>query len=211
MAKKMSDLERQYKKELTRIKKYVKGKAEKGFITELYKIPETPTNITQEDVERIKNIKAKDIRKQFGFADTQTGEFIEGYKALEYRRKVYDKDTSYIIIDRVRELLRSYSPAIYWSASFAEMKQHYVDMMSGIFESELNNIGVHQMSIHLQNKATELNTVMDIVMYHSDYYETIFNYNLFLEIVLSRDITLEERMFYEDYYGEYMETNPDIV
>lgn len=209
MAKKITDLERQYKKELTRIKRYVKSKSKDGFITELYSIPSTPSVITEADVQRLKNIRAKDIRESIGFVDVKTGELITGYKGVRFQ-KTYQGQTSSIVIDRVLTTLENYSPQIYWSDSFKEMKDNYVKLMTKIFKEELNKIGAEAMEARLQANAFDISTAMEVVMYDSEYYDTIFNYNVFLEAILGEKITMEETLEYSDYYGEYMETHQEI-
>lgn len=76
--KKQSQAEKEYKKELQRIKRSAKRIESLGYNIEDFEIPPKPHKVTQASVRRLKKITAEDIYKQAQYIDLETGEIKTG-------------------------------------------------------------------------------------------------------------------------------------
>lgn len=79
--------EQEYKKELRRIKQFLRRASKRGFIWFDNPIPEQPKKITTKSVSRLKNITPKTLHKKANFVDEETGEIFSGTKGRSIEKK----------------------------------------------------------------------------------------------------------------------------
>lgn len=99
-----SPLEQEYKKELNRIKQFLRRANKRGFVWVKDPVPKQPKKITQKSVERLKKLTPEVLYKKGEYAEPETGLLIPGAtgrkrerklaieKAKETRRKNKNKD-----------------------------------------------------------------------------------------------------------------------
>lgn len=79
--------EQEYKKELRRIKQFIRRASKRGFIWFDNPIPKQPKKITTKSVSRLKNITPKTLYKKANFVDEETGEILSGTKGRTIEKK----------------------------------------------------------------------------------------------------------------------------
>lgn len=72
-----------YKKELSRIKRGIKQAEKRGYFVDSSLIPEMPKRVTKKALEKIKQIKPKDIYSQGEWLDISTGELVPAKQRIE--------------------------------------------------------------------------------------------------------------------------------
>lgn len=84
--KKVSEIKRNYQKQVKRIKQTISRAEKRGYIVD-YKLPEEPKRITKKSVERLQKVKPEDIYKKSKFVDKETGEIFSGLEGRKLERK----------------------------------------------------------------------------------------------------------------------------
>lgn len=79
--------EQEYKKELRRIKQFIRRASKRGFIWFDNPIPKQPKKITTKSVSRLKNITPQTLYKKANFVDNETGEILSGTKGRKLEKK----------------------------------------------------------------------------------------------------------------------------
>ncbi|MFR1493856.1 MAG: hypothetical protein ACLSS7_09955 [Eubacterium ventriosum] len=86
MAKKLTQLQLDYKKQVKRLKQAVRRAEKRGYIVPENVIPKRPKKITQKSVERLKKITTKEIYSKSEKLDFETGELVPGEVARKQER-----------------------------------------------------------------------------------------------------------------------------
>lgn len=82
---KLTPMQQAYKKEMQRLKRAIRREYKKtGIELDSDLIPETPKRVTQKQLQKIKSIKPKDLRRQSQYIDYETGEILNYEQAKEY-------------------------------------------------------------------------------------------------------------------------------
>ena len=86
MAKKLTQLQLDYKKQVKRLKQAVRRAEKRGYIVPENVIPKQPKRITKKSVERLKKITTDEIYSKSEKLDFETGELIPGKVARKQER-----------------------------------------------------------------------------------------------------------------------------
>ena len=86
MAKKLTQLQLDYKKQVKRLKQAVRRAEKRGYIVPENVIPKQPKRISKKSVERLKKITTKEIYSKSEKLDFETGELIPGEVARKQER-----------------------------------------------------------------------------------------------------------------------------
>lgn len=86
MAKKLTQLQLDYKKQVKRLKQAVRRAEKRGYIVPENVIPKQPKRITKKSVERLKKITTDEIYSKSEKLDFETGELIPGKLARKQER-----------------------------------------------------------------------------------------------------------------------------
>lgn len=86
MAKKLTQLQLDYKKQVKRLKQAVRRAEKRGYIVPENVIPKQPKRITKKSVERLKKITTKEIYSKSEKLNLETGELIPGEVARKQER-----------------------------------------------------------------------------------------------------------------------------
>ena len=67
-----------FKKQVTRIKNFIRRATKRGYEFSDNVIPSMPKRVTKKSIEKIKNIKPKDLYSKASYLDKSTGEMVSG-------------------------------------------------------------------------------------------------------------------------------------
>lgn len=67
-----------FKKQITRIKNFIRRATKRGYEFSDNVIPTMPKRVTKKSIEKIKNIKPKDLYSKASYLDKSTGEIVSG-------------------------------------------------------------------------------------------------------------------------------------
>lgn len=86
-----TDNQKAYNKELKRIENFIKRKSKEGHSFELDFLPEKPQRVSQKAIERLQNIKPKDIYKHGTYFDNEKEIFIDSSDYMKKKRSEASK------------------------------------------------------------------------------------------------------------------------
>lgn len=161
MAKKLT-IQQQYKRELKNLQKRIQRQEQKGYnVSRETILPKEKQRYTRKDIERVKNIKAKQIKESAKeFTDIRTGEVLPSSEAKRVLKE-----------QREERKQESYVPSF-----------NYIEMLEEIINDLPNEIIVikprHYISLEPYKQAL-LNTMYDAM----NEYESEQDYNKYLSTV----------------------------
>ena len=77
-----------FKKQLTRIKNFIRRATKRGYEFSDHIIPTMPKRVTKKSIEKIKNIKPKDLYSKASYLDKSTGEMVSGSTGRKIERNL---------------------------------------------------------------------------------------------------------------------------
>ena len=77
-----------FKKQLTRIKNFIRRATKRGYEFSDDIIPTMPKRVTKKSIEKIKNIKPKDLYSKASYLDKSTGEIVSGSTGRKIERNL---------------------------------------------------------------------------------------------------------------------------
>ena len=77
-----------FKKQITRIKNFIRRATERGYEFSDNVIPTMPKRVTKKSIEKIKNIKPKDLYSKASYLDKSTGEIVSGSTGRKIERNL---------------------------------------------------------------------------------------------------------------------------
>ena len=77
-----------FKKQLTRIKNFIRRATKRGYEFSDDVIPTMPKRVTNKSIEKIKNIKPKDLYSKASYLDKSTGEIVSGSTGRKIERNL---------------------------------------------------------------------------------------------------------------------------
>ena len=77
-----------FKKQITRIKNFIRRATKRGYEFSDTIIPNMPKRVTKKSIEKIKNIKPKDLYSKASYLDKSTGEIVSGSTGRKIERKL---------------------------------------------------------------------------------------------------------------------------
>lgn len=196
--------EQEYKKQLRRIKQFIKRAEKRGFVFDENIIPETPARITTRSVNKLQNIKPKDLYKKSTYKSPTTGVIVKGQegrtqerkesakKAAETRAKRLAKTRAKFYkgrtdmgtgtgatrtaetLSNVREQIAQWTPSVNWSKNLATVKRNDVNILKRILDGAISEFGEDAVARRLDNHSVEINTLLQEILYASGGREEIF-------------------------------------
>lgn len=186
MAKKLTQLQLDYKKQVKRLKQAVRRAEKRGYIVPENLIPKQPKRITKKSVERLKKITTKEIYSKSVKLDFETGELIPGEvarkqersdaakKAAKTRKNKTNKpdentNTYYptfsvidVIRERIIELTRVGKPDI----PIEQRKNALLSIFDDTVTMYSDNITEYEL--YLKNNEPQIAELLDVIIYDSD-------------------------------------------
>ena len=77
-----------FKKQVTRIKNFIRRATKRGYEFSDNVIPTMPKRVTNKSIEKIKNIKPKDLYSKASYLDKSTGEIVSGSTGRKIERNL---------------------------------------------------------------------------------------------------------------------------
>ena len=77
-----------FKKQITRIKNFIRRATKRGYEFSDTIIPTMPKRVTKKSIEKIKNIKPKDLYSKASYLDKSTGEIVSGSTGRKIERNL---------------------------------------------------------------------------------------------------------------------------
>ena len=77
-----------FKKQVTRIKNFIRRATKRGYEFSDNVIPTMPKRVTKKSIEKIKNIKPKDLYSKASYLDKSTGEIVSGSTGRKIERNL---------------------------------------------------------------------------------------------------------------------------
>ena len=167
-----------FKKQVTRIKNFIRRATKRGYEFSDNVIPTMPKRVTKKSIEKIKNIKPKDLYSKASYLDKSTGEIVSGstgrkiernlssQKAKETRKNNNNKrhsnnNKNYITYETVT--MRNFYEYI---KSFTSNKIR--DSLYGMIKSLEHEQGRTEVAKALQNMPLQFHEILARCGYDSD-------------------------------------------
>ena len=167
-----------FKKQITRIKNFIRRATKRGYEFNENVIPTMPKRVTKKSIEKIKNIKPKDLYSKASYLDKSTGEIVSGstgrkiernlstQKAKETRKNNNNKrhsnnNKNYITYETV--IMRNFYEYI---KSFTSNKIR--DSLYGMIKSLEHEQGRTEVAKALQNMPLQFHEILARCGYDSD-------------------------------------------
>lgn len=167
-----------FKKQITRIKNFIRRATKRGYEFSDTVIPTMPKRVTKKSIEKIKNIKPKDLYSKASYLDKSTGEIVSGstgrkiernlssQKAKETRKNNNNKrhsnnNKNYITYETV--IMKNFYEYI---KSFSSNKIR--DSLYGMIKSLEHEQGRTEVAKALQNMPLQFHEILARCGYDSD-------------------------------------------
>ena len=167
-----------FKKQVTRIKNFIRRATKRGYEFSDNVIPTMPKRVTKKSIEKIKNIKPKDLYSKASYLDKSTGEMVSGstgrkiernlstQKAKETRKNNNNKrhsnnNKNYITYETV--IMKNFYEYI---KSFTSNKIR--DSLYGMIKSLEHEQGRTEVAKALQNMPLQFHEILARCGYDSD-------------------------------------------
>ena len=167
-----------FKKQVTRIKNFIRRATKRGYEFSDNVIPTMPKRVTKKSIEKIKNIKPKDLYSKASYLDKSTGEMVSGsigrkiernlstQKAKETRKNNNNKrhsnnNKNYITYETV--IMKNFYEYI---KSFSSNKIR--DSLYGMIKSLEHEQGRTEVAKALQNMPLQFHEILARCGYDSD-------------------------------------------
>ena len=167
-----------FKKQVTRIKNFIRRATKRGYEFSDNVIPTMPKRVTKKSIEKIKNIKPKDLYSKASYLDKSTGEIVSGstgrkiernlstQKAKETRKNNTNKrhsnnNKNYTTYETV--IMRNFYEYI---KSFTSNKIR--DSLFGMIKSLEHEQGTTEVAKALQNMPLQFHEILARCGYDSD-------------------------------------------
>ena len=167
-----------FKKQVTRIKNFIRRATKRGYEFSDNVIPSMPKRVTKKSIEKIKNIKPKDLYSKASYLDKSTGEIVSGstgrkiernlstQKAKETRKNNNNKrhsnnNKNYITYETV--IMKNFYEYI---KSFSSNKIR--DSLYGMIKSLEHEQGRTEVAKALQNMPLQFHEILARCGYDSD-------------------------------------------
>ena len=213
MAKNITPNQQEWKKELKRLKQFIRRAKKRGYIFDENIIPETPQRITKKKLSEIKEIKPDVLYNTAKYFDKETGQTITGLEGRRIeRRKSAQKSAqtkkfksqntapekpvlpkeSDIVLRNIEEMIANWQPLLNWSNYFIEAKKQDKTTLTNILQQAISETGREEIAKRLQNAATNIIDTVERILYSSDEEQVNLDLVDIATIIKGRSLTPEE-------------------
>lgn len=173
--KKLTAIQREYNKELQKLKRRVRYIAKRGYRFTENPIPARPQRPTRKAIERLRNITTKELYKATQYYDIILNKYVSGTeeqaltrsraskKAAEtrYKKKHRGSYTSADeppfntddVLTHVYELIANWTPDPAWSNWFAPVKEKDKNALKSLIDGAVLNLGRERVAINVDLNA----------------------------------------------------------
>lgn len=217
------DNRREYMRHRSRIQHFIKRAEKRGYDFSGFQLPAIPERITKKDVKKLQNLTPEKLYKKAEI--TEGTNISKRDKTNRKRRKRNDKgpgvaqppniadpknvpDDVYTVLENVEEEIRNFTPKSLWyqtkphkGKSFVDTKTDEKNRVNAILNGAISQLGREAVAINLSNNASEVNNLIQEILYGSGSVEGNFrnartqvNFDIirFSAICYGRPLTLSE-------------------
>ena len=212
--KPQNQAEKEYTKELRRIKAFIRQASKRGYTFDDSIIPPKPKKVTKASVKKLKKITPKTMYQKAEFINPQTGNIITGTEGRQFERRLaahkaqltkaikatVKKQTSKtelprqgeIILHNVRDTINAWSPGSTWSKYWTNIKENDKNKLVSLLDNAVETEGFNTVSRRLQTSADDIERIVNSILYGSDEEQVQFDLVHFATIILGRSLSVEE-------------------
>lgn len=222
MAKKMNELERQYKKEVKRIKQFINRNTKRGFNFTAFKLPLQPKTITAKSVESLKKITPQKLYSKAKFYDVLKDKYISGTQAVKQKRqraaqkaartkrlKKLEQDpkgrtlpipkVTDVILRNIEEVLDRWQPMSDWLPWVARYKERDKNILVSILHGAIELLGREKVARNVEAMAdAAIELTWEICYGTSDAEKVQMDLVMMSSILWGRAISAEQTKRFEE-------------
>lgn len=215
--KKLTVNQQQWKKEVNRVKQFIKRAEKRGFTFEDV-IPETPKRITKKQLNLIKSLTPNVLYTHASYTDPQTGQSMTGTEGRRLERSrasqkaVKTKQSKYTppreddtVLRTIEEMIRAFKPFPNWSKYFEFNKNKDRDRLDNMLKQQIAEDGRNAVARRLQAEAETAIEMADRILYSSDEEQVNLDLVIFATIIKGNALTMEESEFFTNLAENYTE------
>lgn len=232
--KKITPNQKQWEKEIRRLKQFIRRAEKRGFTWAKNVIPEKPARITKKAIARLQELTPEKLYKRARYTDT-TGKNIAGEEGRKLERSIAGKrgaatrakkgikrspikiktirvaDGIGRVLEVDRDMIRTWAPRSWWTPFFTELKRNDKNILENILEGAIRLEGEEVVAARMEEHAEEVIALADDILYGSGGKEARDmqnNFSRFTSIVYGRPLTEQESKDLADAQ-EYLEVSEE--
>lgn len=202
-----------YNKELKRIKQFIRRATKRGYEFSDNAIPAKPKTISESSVRALQRITPDTLYRKATYVEPTTGKKFTGEQGRKIERSRVSKksaatrygkeykedeipDFSRVVLAGVREEIERWAPFPNWTDFFTQTKERDKNILEMALNGAIESEGEKAVSDRLADNATEVNTLLQEILYGSGGKEgrsqIDFDLARFSAIIMGRPLTVEE-------------------
>lgn len=211
------ELEAEVKKELRRIKRFVREAEKRGYTFSENVIPTLPkSGITAGTLRKLQKKTPAALYKKASYT-LPTGKRIRGTTRKAQERSEAAKKgavtrRAYQVLKTIRRMLDEWTPDPRWTKPLAELKEYDKNLLERVLDGAISELGEKQVAINLEKNAKRAIELVEGIIYgdSGDRYKQGGRERAqamiaeFAAIVRDRPLTVRESKEYTEY-GEFTE------
>ena len=176
----LSGLRQAYKREINRIRNFIRRATKRGFVFDRSIIPEMPNRVTQNRLREIKKQTPELLYRRATYNDPVTneqfsgtqGRYLERYRASKYGTSRPNlgglpRETENVL-NNIEVLINQFSPRPNWSPYWEQKKTNDKNMLQDLLNREINRNGRNVAARRLQNSSDDIEQLVEEILYYSD-------------------------------------------
>lgn len=226
--KKLSPTQKEYNKQLARIRRFIKSAEKRGYRFDDKALPKRPKRVTKASVRALKNI-TPDVLYRHASALSPTGEIISGTEARKIERSESAKraaktraekhrgkaspapgDLGYrpriadVVLRNVEELITQFDPSNIQPEWLRGLHERHYTLVQRVFYGQINIYGRAAVAYRLERSAYDIIQIVNRMLYGDSKGEA-FDLDLatFAAAIKGEGLSPEEREIAESY--EFMQ------
>lgn len=226
-------LKQQYEHEVKRVSKAIEKLMAQGFTFDENLVPEMPKRVTQNKLQTIKKITPKTLKKKATITPQETVQTTAS-KATKHsttkpknitakpkepssttvnKPKQYRPSQGAIILDNIRELIRTWAPLPNWSPYFAGVKENDKNILERILDGAITSEGENIVARRMAQHAVEIMELANSICYDSGGKtgrdQVQMDLQRFSAIIMGRSMTVDESKEITDAVETYGMSSAD--
>lgn len=214
--KKLTVNQQQWKKEVNRLKQFIR-KAEKRGFTFNDIIPETPKRITKKQLNLIKSLTPNVLYTQAKYTDPQTGQSMTGAEGRQlersraalkrFKKSAYNPPVEEdSVLHQIEQMIADWKPFPNWSKYFTEVKREDKNRLKALLDGKIAEVGRKETARRLQENAEGINHMVDEMLYSSDEDAVNMDLNYIATVLKGSALTPDESSYYTQLAESYNES-----
>lgn len=202
-----------YSKERKRINQFIRRATKRGYVFPENVVPAKPQTISEGSVKALQRITTDSLYRKATYIDSSSGKKVPGVIGRKYERSRASKkaaatragkgiiadpipDFSKLVLANVREEIDRWSPYPNWTPYFTQLKENDKNIVASALDGAIAQDGEKAVALRLEQHATEVNSLLQEILYGSGGKEgrsqVNFDLTRFSSIIMGRALTIEE-------------------